>query len=139
MSDFAFENRSPNLENSLNSIEKSHFSASMLFYQKITSGCGMFVSFVPCWLQKPTNIESLRRLGTSWGRLGAVLKAFGVVLGRLGGVKGSLEGVLGRLGNLLGASWWRFKDWPPKELPQTHEDSNVVPQGRLPFAYALGF
>ena len=94
--------------------------------------------FRPILAQKPTKIESWRRLGASWGRPGAVLKAFWAVLGSLGGVMGRLEGVFGRLGNLLGASWWRFKDWPAKEWQQTLEDANRVPQGRLTFAYALG-
>ena len=110
----------------------------MLFYHEIATGCERFVNFVPFWLQKPTKIESWSRLGASWGRPGAVLKAFWAVLGRLGGVMGRLEGVFGRLGNLLGASWWRFKDWPTKKWPQTLKDAKLVPQRRLPFAYALG-
>ena len=103
--DFASENHSPNLINSLNSIGKT-----LLFsYQAILTKNLLRIRF---WCQLASvlapQIHQNRVLEASWGRLGAswgVWERLGDVLGASWSALERLRAVLDRLGSVLGASW----------------------------------
>ena len=86
-SDLPSENRSPNLEKSLNFIGKPLFLAFRRFPHKIASRSDFGANLALFWFPKRIKIASWRRLEASWGHL----EASWSVLGSSRGVKECMD------------------------------------------------